>query len=81
MGVKEDGLLTGTYFFIGLFIIGALIMGQYAHYTTKDRSAAGANRGLAWSLTFMGVFCMWLFWACVYMHQMYPLVQPIIEAH
>ena len=36
---------------------------------------------LAWGLTFMGVFCMWLFWACVYMHQMYPLVSPIIEAH
>ena len=44
MGVKEAGLLTGTYFFIGLFIIGALIMGQYAHYTSKDRSAASANR-------------------------------------
>ena len=45
MGVKEDGLLTGTYFFIGLFIVAALVLGQYAHYTTKDASAAGANRG------------------------------------
>ena len=68
MGVKEDGLMTGTYFFIGLFLVCALLIGEYAAFTTKDRSASGANRGLAWGLSFMAVFCMWLFWACVYMH-------------
>ena len=44
MGKKEDGLLMGTYFFMGLFAIAALVIGQYAHYTSKDRTAAGANR-------------------------------------
>ena len=44
MGVKEDGLMTGTYFFIGLYIVAALVLGQYAHYTSKDRDAASANR-------------------------------------
>ena len=44
MGAKEDGLLLGTYFFIGLFFVAALILGFYAQFTTKDRSAAGANR-------------------------------------
>ena len=37
--------------------------------------------GDGWGLTFMGVVCMWLFWACVYMHQMYPIIAPQIEAH
>jgi hypothetical protein len=27
----------------------------------------------------MAVFCMWIHWACAYMHQMNPLVQPIAE--
>lgn len=45
MGVKEDGLITGTYFFIGLFLVCGLLIGEYASFTSKDRSAAGANRG------------------------------------
>ena len=45
MGAKEDGLMTGTYFFIGLFLVAGLLLGEYSSFTTKDRSAAGANRG------------------------------------
>lgn len=33
---------------------------------------------MAWSLSFLGVLMMWMFWACVYMAQMYPLYKPII---
>ena len=44
MGVKEDGLLNGTYFFIGILIVFALLIGEYAAFTSKDRSASGANR-------------------------------------
>ena len=43
MGVKEDGLMLGTYVFMGAFVVFALILGQYAYWTTKDRAAAGAN--------------------------------------
>ena len=44
MGQKEQGLLNGTYFFIGLFLVAALMIGQYAHVTSKDRDQASANR-------------------------------------
>lgn len=44
MGVKEDGLLMGSYVFIGIFIVGALLLGEYAAFSSKDRSASGANR-------------------------------------
>jgi len=27
------------------------------------------------------VFCMWLMWICVFMHQMYPIIDPILEVH
>jgi hypothetical protein len=38
MGVKEDGLWTGTLIFIGVFVFGAGILGQYVYARTKDRS-------------------------------------------
>ena len=78
MGAKEDGLLTGTYYFIGLFVAAAIILGQYVHYRTKDREAASSNRFMTWGLTMLGVFCMWTMWSCVYMAQMYPLIQPTL---
>lgn len=33
---------------------------------------------MAWSLTFLAVVMMWMFWSCVYMAQMYPLYKPIL---
>ena len=46
MGVKEQGLMTGTYFFLGLFLVAALLIGEYAAFTTvnKKNGAAHANR-------------------------------------
>jgi len=34
---------------------------------------------MAVGLTFLAVFCMWLMWTCVYLHQLYPLIDPILE--
>lgn len=79
MGVKEDNLWRGTLVFLGLFAIGGLVIGQYVHGQTKDRSQASDNRKMAYSLTFIGVFCMWVLWICTYMHQMYPLIRPEIH--
>jgi len=31
-------------------------------------------------LVFMGVTSMWIMWVCVYMHQMTPLIYPLIPA-
>ena len=44
MGKKEQGLLTGSIAFTGLYIVAAIIIGQYVFYTTKDRTAASYNR-------------------------------------
>jgi hypothetical protein len=27
----------------------------------------------------ISTFCMWLMWICTYMHQMYPLIVPVLE--
>lgn len=34
---------------------------------------------MALGLSFLGVFMMWLMWVCVYMHQMNPLIHPILD--
>ncbi len=68
MGVKEDNLVQGTYYFLGVFVVGAFILGQYVHARTKDRTQAGDNRIMTFILTFIGVFCCWVLWACTYMH-------------
>ncbi len=44
MGKKEDGLLTGTLIFLGIFVFGAGILGQYVYAVTKERSQAADNR-------------------------------------
>lgn len=38
MGAKEDGLWYGTLFFGGLFVVAAIILGEYVRIRTKDRS-------------------------------------------
>jgi len=34
---------------------------------------------MAIGLSFMACFCMWLVWLCAYMHQMNPLIFPILD--
>ena len=36
-------------------------------------------RMLVFTMTTMGVFCMWLQWVTSYMHQMYPITPPVPE--
>lgn len=35
---------------------------------------------MAIGLSFLAAFCMWLMWISVYLHQMNPLINPILEA-
>lgn len=44
MGVKEEGLKTGTIVFAIVWVVLAIVLGQYVHWRTKDRSQAGDNR-------------------------------------
>ena len=77
---KLQGLEYGSYFFIGLFFLAGIIIGEYVVCATKDKDPAvkAANRRLTWGLVFLSSVMMWGFWACVYMHQIYPLIKPEI---
>ena len=44
LGPKEMGLVNGTFFFAGLFLLTALGIGQHAYRESKDRTMANHNR-------------------------------------
>jgi len=44
MGVKEDGLKTGSIVFACIWVVLAIVLGQYVHWRTKERNQAGDNR-------------------------------------
>ncbi len=75
---KENGLVYGSFLFAIFYFMSATLIGQHAHKESADRKLANHNRKMAWALTFLGVMMMWMFWACVYMAQMYPLYRPIM---
>ena len=45
----------------------------------NDAQLRSEYRGMSFGLTFLGAFCMWLMWISVFMHQMNPLISPIIK--
>jgi len=53
-------------------------VGGYVYSSTKDRMQASANMKMTWGLSGLAITLMWMLWACVYMHQMNPLIKPIL---
>jgi hypothetical protein len=43
MGVKEDGMWTGSIVFLLVWIVSAIVVGFYVRMQTKDRSQANDN--------------------------------------
>ena len=70
----------GTIIYVVLWIIVSIVL---SYFTTKDEQDPQKRKDYKWMsfiFTFMGTFCMWLMWICVYMHQMYPIQLPRIKA-
>ena len=44
MGKKEQGLLTGSIIFLGIFVVTAILLGQYVFIRTKDTTQKADNR-------------------------------------
>ena len=73
---NSSGLLTGTIIFVIVGIIGCWYGNKLAIKNSNARISIGENRKLAFIVVIMSTFCMWLHWACAYMHQMNPIIQP-----
>mmetsp|Transcript_34154 Transcript_34154/g.106585 ORF Transcript_34154/g.106585 Transcript_34154/m.106585 type:complete len:86 (-) Transcript_34154:82-339(-) len=74
-GIFAPGLVTGT---IAYAILG--LVGSFAALTCFAKETPnitkGESRRLGVFVVVASIFCMWLIWACVYMHQMVPIISP-----
>jgi len=70
------GLILGTILFLIIWLVSAIIIGEYVAWQTEKQNEKNDNRTLAWGLTFLAIVCMWLMWFTAYLHQMNPIILP-----
>ena len=75
----DTTILIGSIIFLILWLIASIVIMMIANKNVNDPKLKGEYRGMCFSLTFLGAFCMWLMWVSVYMHQKNPLIQPIMK--
>lgn len=66
--MATTGLIIGTCVFPILGIIGYIVAYISIDKNFKDPVKRRENKKLACVVAIMTVFCMWLHWACCYMH-------------
>eukprot|EP00439_Symbiodinium_sp_Y106_P029845 s2028_g3.t1 len=69
------GLQTGTFAFVVLGICASCVASMFFTVETPNITRK-ESRSLGLVVVWISTFCMWLMWACVYMHQMVPLMEP-----
>ena len=72
-------IVIGTIIFVALWIIASILIMIISSKGVNDPRLKGEYRGMSFSLTFLGAFCMWLMWISVYMHQKNPLIRPTLK--
>ena len=75
----DSVILIGTIIFIILWLVASIFIMIIANKGVNDQRLKGEYRGMSFSLTFLGAFCMWLMWISVYMHQKNPLIKPQLK--
>lgn len=75
-GFMASGLITGTMVYGILGMLATLIAVSCFAKETPNITK-GESRKLGVVVVWTATFCMWLMWACVYMHQMVPLIKPV----
>mmetsp|Transcript_67982 Transcript_67982/g.162276 ORF Transcript_67982/g.162276 Transcript_67982/m.162276 type:complete len:85 (-) Transcript_67982:8-262(-) len=75
-GFLAHGLVTGTIIFLVLGVVASMAASAFCVKETVNITKAESQR-LGLVVVWISIFCMWLAWACVYMHQMVPLMAPM----
>ena len=85
MGVEREAFGIICAIFVGIAAVAAPLIALYVFRRTKDHTMKKDNAlylinlFISFRMTFwlvlMGIFCMWIMWACTFMHQMYPLTR------
>ena len=72
-------IIIGSGVFALLGIFACTVLNFIVSRKSKDRISKYENRSLVCSGVVMTVFCCWLQWICVYMHQMNPIILPYVS--
>ena len=75
----DTTILVGSIVFGVLWIVAAIIICIISTKGVNEPKLKSEYRGMSFSLTFLGCFCMWLMWVSVYMHQKNPLILPQLK--
>eukprot|EP00438_Fugacium_kawagutii_P009429 Skav202040 [mRNA] locus=scaffold1138:302078:302332:- [translate_table: standard] len=75
-GFLAHGLVTGTITFFVLGVVASMVSSTCFVKETANITKQESIR-LGWVVVWVSIFSMWLMWACVYMHQMVPLMEPL----
>lgn len=82
---KNTTLLVGSMIFLFLGIIAAIVFYVYVGMQSSP-VLKGANRTYPMSeyrvalvSVFIATLSMWIMWICTYMHQMNPIIAPILS--
>ena len=67
-------IIIGTIIFLVVWLIASFIIISIAEKKVNDPRLKGEYRGMSLSLTFLGIFSMWLMWLSVYKHQKNPII-------
>jgi hypothetical protein len=75
-GFFAPGLVIGTSIYFILGVVASVVAPRYFAKDTPNITKQEAYR-LTLTVVWMTTVCLWLFWACTYMHQMVPLIYPV----
>lgn len=75
-GFLAHGLVIGTITFFVIGVAASMISSTFFVKETANITKQESIR-LGWVVVWVSIFSMWLMWACVYMHQMVPLMEPL----
>jgi V-type H+-transporting ATPase subunit e len=70
-------LLYGSLAFLLLGLVAFLCFAFYVWHNSTEETASMNLKIVAVSVA-IGTVCMWLMWICTYMHQMNPIIFPIL---
>jgi V-type H+-transporting ATPase subunit e len=68
-----------TIVFLIVWVVASVVLAVISYGCTDDIESKGVNCRMSICLTFFAILCMWIIWACLFMNNMYPLLQPSIS--
>ncbi|EAS03687.2 ATP synthase subunit H (macronuclear) [Tetrahymena thermophila SB210] len=74
-----SAIFAGSMIFIAIAVVGSIFFGFYARARTVDITAKGSNACIAVFSVILSCICMWIMWVCAYMHQMNPIIMPLLK--